>query len=77
MLSDILGETRSRVVPVVRDTAVRAESLVDSSPIVATGKSAKASPGSSGNAAPHAAMIALTALGAIVAMRFVFRGAIS
>lgn len=72
-LDDILGNTISRVTPV----ATSARDLVEDSAVQATGKAAQATSKASGSPALAAALIALAALGAIVAMRFVFRGAVS
>jgi hypothetical protein len=72
-LDDVLGRTTQRVT----STAKSAADLGSDSAVEATGAATRVVERSSKSPAFAAAMLALAALGGIVAMRFVFAGAVS
>lgn len=76
-LDDVLGRTTDRVVNLTTSTAKRATDLGGESAVAATGSATRVVERSSKSPAVAVAMLALAALGGIVAMRIVFAGAIS
>lgn len=73
VLDDIIGNVTARVAPV----AGSARQIVEESAVEATGKAAAVTTKAGASPALASALLVLAALGAIVAMRVVFRGAIS
>ena len=76
-LDDVLGRTTQRVQSLTTSTAKSAAELGSDAAVEATGSATRVVERSSKSPAAAAALLALAALGAIVAMRFAFAGAIS
>lgn len=72
-LDDILGNTIDRIQPAARS----AGDLIERSAVEATGGAAKVTTKAGGSPALASALLVAAALGVVVAMRVVFRGAIS
>lgn len=77
-LDDVLGRTATRVADVTTSTAKSAADLGSDTAVEATGAATRVvDRAQSKSPAAAAAILALAALGGIVAMRFAFAGAVS
>lgn len=76
-LDDVLGRTTERVVKLSTSTAKQAADLGSESAVEATGAATRVVDRAGKSPAYAVAVLALAALGGIVAMRVVFSGAVS
>lgn len=76
-LDQVLGRTGNGLRSVAGTTVQTADQLVRDSGVQATGRAGKPKATNPATAAPAAAVLALAALGSIVVMRVVFKGAVS
>lgn len=76
-LDDVLGRTTQRVAAASASTAKQASDLGSTAAVQATGSATRVVERSGKSPAAAVALLALAALGGIVAMRFAFAGAIS
>lgn len=76
-LDDVLGRATERAVTLTTSTAKQAADLGGSAAVEATGSATRVVDRAARGPAYSVAVLALAAVGGIVAMRFVFSGAIS